>query len=33
VEAELQRRNEPLSPLRVHLERLFRRDASPSADS
>ena len=33
VEAELQRRSEPFSPLRMHLERLFRRDASPRADS
>ncbi len=33
VEAELQRRTELFSPLRFHLERLFRGDASPGDDS
>jgi hypothetical protein len=33
VEAELQRRTELFSPLRFHLERLFRGDASPGADT
>jgi hypothetical protein len=28
VEAELQRRSELLSPLRIHMERLFRRDSA-----